>query len=170
RPEPMPGDVHDVVDASHDPVVAVLVAARAVAGEVDARHLAPVLLLEALRVAVDRPQHAGPRLGDHEIAALVGTERLAVTAPDLGHDPREGQGGRARLRRDGAGEWRDHDAAGLGLPPRVDDRAAFAADDAVVPHPGLGIDRLAHGPEEAERAEVVLLRVLLAPLHEGADR
>ena len=44
RREPVAGDVQDVVDAAHDPVVAVLVAAGAVAGEVAAGDLAPVLL------------------------------------------------------------------------------------------------------------------------------
>ena len=35
RAEPMAGDVQHVVDAAHDPEVAVLVAVRAVAGDVD---------------------------------------------------------------------------------------------------------------------------------------
>ena len=51
----------------------------------------------------------------------------------------------------GAGQRRDQDAAGLGLPPGVDDRAAAVADDAVVPEPGFGIDRLADRAEQAQR-------------------
>ena len=47
------GDVEHVVDAPDDPEVAVLVAARAVAGEVHAGHVAPVRLAEALVVAPD---------------------------------------------------------------------------------------------------------------------
>jgi hypothetical protein len=53
-------------------------------------------------------------------------------------------------------------AAGLGLPPGVDDRAALAADVAVVPHPRLGVDGLADGAEQAQRRQVVALG-LLAP-------
>ena len=53
------------------------------------------------------------------------------------------------------GQRRDHVAAGLGLPPGVDDRAAAAADGLVVPHPRFGIDRLADGAEDAQRLEVV---------------
>src|ERR1019366_223358 len=64
---------------------------------------------------------------------------------------------------------RDHDRAGLRLPPRVDDGAAFVADDVVVPHPRLGIDRFADGAEEAEGTEVVFVRPLIAPAHERAD-
>ena len=43
RREPMAGDVDHVVDAAHDPVVAVLVAPGAVTGEVAAGDVAPVL-------------------------------------------------------------------------------------------------------------------------------
>ena len=68
------------------------------------------------------------------------------------------------------GQRRHHDPAGLRLPPRVDDRAALLADDAVVPHPGLGIDRLADRAEQAQRRQVVAARPLVAPLDEGADR
>ena len=68
------------------------------------------------------------------------------------------------------GQRRDHDRAGLGLPPRVDDRAAAAADVLVVPEPGARVDRLADRAEQPQRAEVVLFDVLEAPLHAGADR
>ena len=67
------------------------------------------------------------------------------------------------------GKRRDHDHPGLGLPPGVDDRAAFTADVLVVPHPRLGVDRLTDRSEQAQRAEVVLLGPLRPPLHERAD-
>src|SRR6516164_10316334 len=167
--EAMSGDVDHVVDAAHDPEVAVLVAPGAVAREVDARHLAPVLLRVALGIAVHGAKHAGPRPRNDEIAALVGWQRRAVTAADLRYDAGQGQRRRAGLRRNGAGQGRDHDAARLGLPPGVDDRAALLADDAVVPHPGLWIDRLADGAQQSERREAVPARPLLAPLDERAD-
>src|SRR5438874_62239 len=93
-----------------------------------------------------------------------------LTSALLGHYAGERERRRAGLGRDGAGEGRDHDAARLRLPPGVDDRAALAADQAMVPHPCLGVDGLAHRAEEAERGEVVLARPRLAPLAEGADR
>ena len=75
--DPVPRDVHDVVDAAEQPQVAVLVALGAVAGEVAAGEARPVGLLVALVVAVDAPQHAGPGLGDHEVAALAVAHRVA---------------------------------------------------------------------------------------------
>src|SRR3954447_18346659 len=45
-----------------------------------------------------------------------------------------------------------------------------AADDLPVPQPRLWVDRLADRAEEADAREVVLLGVLAAPLHAGADR
>ena len=68
------------------------------------------------------------------------------------------------------GQGRDHDHPRLGLPPRVDDRAALAADVLVVPDPRLGVDRLADRPEQPQLREVVLRRVLRAPLHVRPDR
>src|SRR4030095_15501190 len=39
-----------------------------------------------------------------------------------------------------------------------------------VPDPRLGIDRLAHRAQKAQRGEIAAVRILLAPAHEGADR
>src|SRR5271170_6499204 len=57
RAQPMARDVDHVVDAAHQPQVAVLVAAGAVAGEVGAGNLTEVLTLITIRIAEDRPQH-----------------------------------------------------------------------------------------------------------------
>ena len=101
--------------------------------------------------------------------------RRAPACPPRSHDRRRrcrGTGSVAEpgLVGDRARQRRDHDPARLRLPPGVDDRTALAADHAVVPHPGLGIDRLADRAEQAQRREIVLLRVLVAEPHEGADR
>ena len=77
---------------------------------------------------------------------------------------------RAGLGRGDAGQRADHDGAGLGLPPGVDDRGAVAADDPAVPHPRLGVDRLTDRAEHAQGGQVELGGDVLAPLHEGADR
>ncbi len=102
-----------------------------------------------------------PSLGPHGVPSFlttcgVDTEERPRAAPWLG-------------RRD-ARNRRHHDGAGLRLPPGVDDRAAAAADDLVVPHPRLGIDRLADAAQQPQRRQIVRLRVLVAPAHEGADR
>ena len=109
----------------------------------------------ALVVAIDRPQHRGPRLPDGEEPAAAERYRVALLVDHVGLDAGERQRGRARLGRDRAGQRGDHDAAGLGLPPGVDDRAALAADHFVVPHPGFGIDRLADRAQQPQRGEVV---------------
>src|SRR5215469_3840421 len=59
---------------------------------------------------------------------------------------------------------------GFRLPPRVHDGAAIAADDLPIPHPGFGIDRLAHGAEQAEAGKLVLSRPLFPPANESPDR
>ena len=61
------------------------------------------------------------------------------------------------------GQRRDHDGAGLGLPPGIDDRAAPAADHAVIPHPGFGIDRLADAAQQAQLRQVVLAPARSSP-------
>ena len=127
-------------------------------------------LHEALVVAVDGAHLAGPGIGDDEIALAGPFQDLAVGVDDLRLDAEERPRRRARLQLRRAGQRRDQDAAGLGLPPGVDDRAALVADDAIIPFPGLRIDRLADRAEEPERLARGLLHRLLARLHQRADR
>ncbi len=83
-----------------------------------------------------------------------------------------GKGERARARHEwrGAGQRRDHVAAGLGLPEGVDDRAAAAADMAVVPLPRGRVDRLAHRAEDAQAGKVVPAWVHLCMAFRGLDQ
>ena len=64
-------DVHHVVDPAEQPVVAVGVDPRAVAGEVVPREPRPVGLAEALVVAEDPARHRGPGPLEHEVAAAL---------------------------------------------------------------------------------------------------
>src|SRR4051794_16600023 len=166
------GDVDDVVDAPDDPEVVVLVLARGVADEV--RLLAELLEVRldvAVVVAEQRAQHAGPRLLEDQQALLVALGLLtAGLVEDPGLDARQRRAGGARLHLLSARQRRDHDLAGLGLPPRVHDWRVAAADDLPVPQPRLRVDRLADRAEEADAREVVLLGVVRAPLHAGPDR
>ncbi len=97
-------------------------------------------------------------------------QHLAVAVDDLRLDAEERLGRRAGLQRGRARQRRDQDAAGLGLPPGVDDRAAMLADHAVVPQPGFGIDRLADRAQQAQRIQLALLHRRLALAHQRADR
>jgi hypothetical protein len=73
RAEAVAGDVEHVVDAAHDPEVAVQVAVGAVAGQVVlAAEVGRIVgLLEALRVAPDGADHRRPGLLDDQEAALA---------------------------------------------------------------------------------------------------
>src|SRR5207253_10716272 len=64
-PNPMTGDVDDVVNSAHDPQITVFITASTVAGEIHAGDLTPVLFLVPLGITVDRSQHRRPRLLDH---------------------------------------------------------------------------------------------------------
>src|SRR3989442_1420660 len=78
----VPRDVEHVVDAAQNPEVAFVITLRAVTGEIDVLPLAPINLGVPLVVAPDRAQHAGPRLGNGEIAAAdLPLVALAIPKP-----------------------------------------------------------------------------------------
>ena len=156
-------DVHHVVDATEQPEVAVVVELAAVAGEVAALELRPVRLLVALGVAVDAAQHRRPRPGQREVAAAAGRRPLPASSTTSALMPGSGNVALPGLSVVAPGQRADHDGAGLGLPPRVDDRAAAAADVGPVPHPRLGVDGLADAAEQAQLREVVALGLLRCP-------
>ena len=167
RTDAVPGDIDHVIDAPRDPEVTILVADGAIAREVVlTTPAAPVGFEVALLVAVDAAHDTRPGASDGE-DAVVGL--VALFVEHGGIDTKEGQGGRAWLGRSAARDGRDHVAAGLGLPPSVDDGAALGADQLVIPEPGLGVDGLAYRAEQAQRGEVMLGHPVIAPLHEGAD-
>src|SRR5712692_3344371 len=143
----MSADVDDIVYPAHDPETAVFIFAGAVPGKVHTGNLRPVLANVAIGIVVDGAQHAGPGFGDYQESAGTLRHRLAFHGNDLGNDAGKRPGGRTGLGRDGARERRDHDVAGFGLPPGIDDRTAIMADDFAVPHPSLGINWLADGPQ-----------------------
>ena len=97
-------------------------------------------------------------------------EQLPLLVDQRRLDAEERQRRRARLQRGGAGQRRDEDAAGLRLPPRVDDGATLLADHAVVPLPGFRIDRLADAAEQAQRGAIAAFDEVVAGAHQRADR
>src|SRR5207237_9551537 len=133
------------------PVIAFLIEPRAVAGEIRAiLPLAPVLAHEAIGIAVDAAQHRGPGAGQREQAA-ADLDALTFLIADLGEHARERLRARTRLQIRDPGKRRDHDHAGLRLPPRIHDGTSFVADVLVVPDPGFGIDWLTDRAEQAQR-------------------
>ena len=165
----MATDIQHVVDPPHNPEIAVFILSCAVAGEVDARDLAPILPHVAVGIAINGAQHSRPGFADDEEATGSVGNRLAFHGDDLRHDAGKRTGSGAGLGRDGSRQGRDHDVPGFGLPPGIDDGAALVANDLAVPHPGLGIDGLAHRAQQPETFHLVLVRPLVAPLDEGTD-
>src|SRR5579872_3055760 len=166
----MAGYVDDVVDAAGDPVKAVGIAAAAVAGEVFSLEGREIGLLETGVIAIDGAHLPGPGFRDAEIARRLALQHLTVAVDDLRHHAEERPRRRTRLEFRGAGQWRDQNAAGFGLPPGIDDRAAVVADHAVIPLPGFRIDRLADRAEQTQRGARGLLHRRIAALHQRADR
>src|SRR5438132_10074820 len=91
----MTRNVDHVIDSSHDPQVAVLIAPGAVTGEIHARNLTPVLFLVSLGITVDRAQHGRPRTFDHQKSALIGPDGFALPVDNIDHHTGQGSGRRA---------------------------------------------------------------------------
>ena len=84
-------------------------------------------------------------------------------------DTEKGERPASRFGRDRPGQWRDHDHAGFGLPPGIDNRTAPAANVFLIPHPRFGINRFADRSEQTQRRQIVFLHPLIAPANERAD-
>ena len=166
----MTRDEHHVVDATEQPVVAVLVTLGAVAGEIPAGESRPVGVAVSLLVSPDAAQHGRPGMREHEVAPAGRSHPDAGVVDDVDADARQRERGTPGLARGRTGQRADHDGAGLGLPPRVDHRATLATDVLPVPDPRFRIDRLTDRAEQTQRREVVASRDLVAPFHKRADR
>ncbi len=87
------GNVHDVVDAAENPVVAVLVTPGSVTGEVCAGDARPVLIPIALRVSPDRAEHRRPRTADNQEAFAPIFDGVSIKIDDLRHYAWHGERG-----------------------------------------------------------------------------
>ena len=97
RAQPVAGHVQHVVDPAHDPVVAVVVAAGVVAGQVVVRHLGPVLLAIPLVVAPNAAQHAGQGLVITSQPPCPAGTGLPLPIDDRRHDAGQRLGATAGL-------------------------------------------------------------------------
>ena len=93
----------------------------------------------------------------HRLPVAAPSSTLPSASTICGSTPKNGSVAEPGLSVGRAGQRRDQDAAGLGLPPGVDDRAAAVADHAVIPLPGFRIDRLADRAEQPQRGARGLL-------------
>jgi len=120
-------------------------------------------------VAIDRAHLAWPGIGQNKIARAGPFEEVSFEVDHFRLDPEEGPRRRAGLQIRRAGERRDEDAAGLGLPPGVEDRAAPITNNMIVPFPSFRIDRLADRTEQPQRGPARCLDRRVAGAHQGAD-
>src|SRR4029078_3134385 len=165
----MAAHIHDVVDPAQNPIIAVVIAARGIAGEVRARHFAPVLFLETLWISPYVADHSGPRTAQDQKPFTAGLHGVAVEIHDVGDDPRHWQRARAGFRRHRSRHRSDQNPSRLGLPPGIDDRTAASAYDAVIPFPCSWIDWLAYRAEQSQARKVVRLRPMIALANQRTD-
>ena len=106
----------------------------------------------------------------HRLPLAAPSSSLPSASTICGTTPKNGCVAEPGLSRVAPGSGVMQNAAGLGLPPGVDDRAAVLADHVVVPFPGFRIDRLADGAEQFQALARGLLHRPVARLHQRADR
>ena len=169
RAHAMARDVDDVIHPPGDPVVTVGIAASAVSSEVLALVGGEVGLLETLMIAEQGAHLARPGLADTQVALGGALQHFAVGVDNFRHYAEKRPRRRAGLELGGAGQRRDEDAAGLGLPPGIDDGATLLPDHVVVPLPGLGVDGFTHCAEQLETLAAGLFHQRVTLPHEGAQ-
>src|SRR5262245_27459960 len=89
RRDPVAGHIHDIVDATEEPEVAVLVDSRAVTCEVHPGEALPVRRAEATVVAEDAARHRGPRTLEHQVAPTSRSDVVSEVVDDAGVDSGE---------------------------------------------------------------------------------
>ncbi len=97
RAHAVAGNVDDVVDAAGDPVIAILVPAAAIPGEIMARICREIGLHESFMIPIDGPHLAGPGIGDAEVALANAFLGGSGCIDDLRLHPEEGPAGGSRL-------------------------------------------------------------------------
>src|SRR5207237_10600567 len=109
RSNPMAGHIDHVIKAPHDAEITIFVAPCAVAREIHAWNLTPVLHLVPFGIAVNSAEHRRPRLLHYKEAALIGADRISLAIDHIRDDARQWPRRRSRLCWNGSGNRRDHD-------------------------------------------------------------
>ncbi|MNZ61757.1 hypothetical protein D3C78_798580 [compost metagenome] len=141
------GHVDHIVDAPGDPVVAIFIAPRAIAGEVVTGIRLEIGVDHALRVAIDATDLRRPAGFYGQYAAAGAFDFLALLVEQHRLHAEHRLCGATGLDSLGADQRAEHDAAGFGLPPGIDDRATLFAHLMEVPLPRFRIDRFADRTE-----------------------
>ena len=144
RSKSVPGNVDYVIDAPGNPIEAILVPARTIAGEIVTGVGGEVSFDAALMVAVNAANLTWPAIAEHQVSGCCAFYFVAIGIQKSSLHAKEGCRCRARFEIGYARDWRDHDRPGFCLPPRIDDRAARIAYYVVIPFPSLWIDWFAY--------------------------
>ena len=115
-------DIDDIVDPAGDPVIIVGIALAAVTGKIFALIGAEIGLDEPFMVAIDAARLSRPAGCDAQIAVGRAIENLTFAIDQLWLDAEKRFARATRFHAMGAGQGGDHDAAGFGLPPGIDNR------------------------------------------------
>src|SRR6266508_2414001 len=166
--EPMTADLDHVIYAADDPEIAFLVTFRRIPGQILAGIFAPILIDIAIRVAINCTQHRGPGIFDDEVALGILWDGISFVIYHFRFLSKKRTCARSRLERYSRSR-RDHEHAGLGLPPGVHDRTFFLADHAVVPSPSFGVYRFANCTQQAEGREIMFVGPRFTIAHQAAD-
>ena len=169
RPDTVTGNFQHVIEASHDPEIAVFIFPSAITAQVHIFEFPVVRFLIPLRISPHIAEHSGPGFADDDIPAFIGSSFRTVFAEDRCINPKEGECCGTGFERCCCRERGDEEAAGFGLPPGIHDRAAPSTDVRVIPHPGFGIDRFPDGTKNYEATHVAFLRQFIALLRNRAD-
>ena len=84
--EPMSRNIDHVVDASHDPVVPIIILPGIVASQINPGDSRPILLDESFFITIDATKHAWPRIADAQHAAMVIFHGISSFVDNLWHD------------------------------------------------------------------------------------
>ena len=166
----MAGNIHDIIDATHDPVVSVFVTASVVAGQISVRHFAPILLLISFVVAPDPTQHARPRMGNDQPPAMIRVHRLPCSSTISGMMP-----GNGLVQLPGFVAIAPGNGHIMIPPVSVCHQVStighlLVADLLVVPHPGFRIDAFTNRAQQPQAGQIVFVHVFVAPFDEGSNR
>ncbi|MNY29226.1 hypothetical protein D3C86_1632570 [compost metagenome] len=121
-------------------------------------------------IAIDGARLARPAVDDAEIAVSRPFQHVAFGIDKLRLHAEERPRRRARFQIGRTRQRRDENAAGLRLPPSIDDRALVFADHMVIPLPCFRVDRLTHRAEKTDAGARRALNELVARPHQRSER
>ncbi len=103
-------------------------------------------------IAKQRARLTRPGVVNHQVTFGCALKLIAFVVHQRRLHAEEGFGSGARFQLGGTRQRCDHEAAGFGLPPGINNRAATVANLFVIPLPGFRIDRFTYGTHNAQTA------------------